>query len=187
MSWNKLGPVLSVMNSLGPHDFDKFDLTKYHLQFLMKPEVKTNLNRIKNAVRQAQAGRKTLQTLLEHKEQAAHPTELLILLRHARNYQASDQRDLIYAFLDLADPIYAITPNYASTNSIVDVLIDAAKRIVLSPNGIEILHDALSARGQVAMRLPGSQTGLGKSLSQIQKYKRAYKSVGILAISSREN
>jgi hypothetical protein len=91
--------------------------------------------------------------MIKSKHTFSGPADLKAVLRHSRNCRASDQRDLVYAFLGLAEKGYTIVPNYELSNTIVDVLIATAKRIVSHENSLDILSDAVGARGHLAAEL----------------------------------
>jgi hypothetical protein len=78
-----------------------------------------------------------------------------VLMRHSRNCQTSGARDKVYAFLGLTDPTYGIVPDYAPSNSIVDVLTHTARRIIGVEKSLEILSDAIKLRSaDIGTQLP---------------------------------
>ncbi|UPK93214.1 hypothetical protein LCI18_004149 [Fusarium solani-melongenae] len=77
-----------------------------------------------------------LQTKAEWEDTAA---SLVFLLARSRNSKASDDRDRIYAFLGLADPGYAITPDYSASNTTCHVLTETTKNIILFENSLRVL------------------------------------------------
>lgn len=72
------------------------------------------------------------------------PADLLEMLALCRMNLASDNRDKIYAMLDLADDDIArsITPDYHATNTVSDTFVDVAKRYVCANRAAEILEHA---------------------------------------------
>jgi hypothetical protein len=78
--------------------------------------------------------------VLNYKAGFGKPGDLLKLLSsHARFCGASDKRDRVYAFLGLVDPMYGISPDYSS-QSIQDVCVDTARRILLYDGNLGILR-----------------------------------------------
>lgn len=81
--------------------------------------------------------------------------DLRVLLRHARNFQASDTRDKIYAFVGLARDDYGFTPSYSHENTAVDVHSDAARRIVEIDRDLNyVLEQAFVGRRDLGYFLP---------------------------------
>lgn len=77
-----------------------------------------------------------LRTKAEWKDTAAG---LTFLLARSWGSKSSDKRDRIYALLGLADPGYAITPDYSVSNILCDVLTETTKNIILFENTLDIL------------------------------------------------
>lgn len=75
------------------------------------------------------------------------------LLAHSRSCSASDERDRIYAFLDLAEPGYGIVPHYSTDNDIIDVLVKT-KRIILFENSLDVLLQAAAPVAKKRAMLP---------------------------------
>ncbi|RSL77844.1 hypothetical protein CEP52_017684, partial [Fusarium oligoseptatum] len=81
--------------------------------------------------------------------------DLRVLLRHARNFQASDTRDKIYAFVGLARDDYGFKPSYSHENTAVDVHSDAARRIVEIDRDLNyVLEQAFVGRRDLGYFLP---------------------------------
>ncbi|KAF5535702.1 hypothetical protein FPHYL_13135 [Fusarium phyllophilum] len=81
--------------------------------------------------------------------------DLRVLLRHARNFHASDTRDKIYAFVGLARDDYGFEPSYSHENTAVDVHSDAARRIVEIDKDLNyILEQAFVGRRDLGFFLP---------------------------------
>ncbi|KAF4435951.1 hypothetical protein FACUT_6802 [Fusarium acutatum] len=81
--------------------------------------------------------------------------DLRVLLRHARNFQASDTRDKIYAFVGLARDDYGFKPSYSHENTAVDVHSDAARRIVEIDRDLNyVLEQAFVGRRDLGFFLP---------------------------------
>jgi hypothetical protein len=78
--------------------------------------------------------------------QNACPIDLVSNLTEAHHYEASDPRDLIYAFLSLSDPAYGIIPDYSPQNTIDDVLIDTAQKIIIFDGSLDVLAYAQPTR-----------------------------------------
>ncbi|KAI8715940.1 HET domain-containing protein [Fusarium sp. LHS14.1] len=77
-----------------------------------------------------------LKTKAEWKDTTAG---LTYLLARSRNSKASEDRDRIYALLGLADPGYAIVPDYSASCTLRDVLIETTKNIILFENTLDVL------------------------------------------------
>lgn len=73
--------------------------------------------------------------------------DLKKLLRSSRHCVSSDPRDMVFAFLGLADPHYAILIDYSTENGIVDVLIETTKRIILFEDSLDVLAHTALCRG----------------------------------------
>ncbi|KAG9500605.1 hypothetical protein J7337_009087 [Fusarium musae] len=81
--------------------------------------------------------------------------DLRILLRNARNFQASDPRDKIYAFIGLARNDYGFKPSYSPENTPVHVYSDAARRIVEIDRDLNyVLEQAFVGRRDLGFFLP---------------------------------
>ncbi|KAG4262314.1 hypothetical protein FPRO03_10544 [Fusarium proliferatum] len=81
--------------------------------------------------------------------------DLRVLLRHARNFQASDTRDKIYAFVGLARDDYGFEPSYSQENTAVHVHSDAARRIVEIDEDLNyVLEQAFVGRRDLGFFLP---------------------------------
>ncbi|KAF5657240.1 hypothetical protein FCIRC_13333 [Fusarium circinatum] len=81
--------------------------------------------------------------------------DLRVLLRHARNFQASDTRDKIYAFVGLARDDYGFKPSYSDENTAVDVHSDAARRIVEIDRDLNyVLEQSFVGRRDLGLFLP---------------------------------
>ncbi|KAG5810439.1 hypothetical protein H9Q71_005460 [Fusarium xylarioides] len=81
--------------------------------------------------------------------------DLRVLLRHARNFRASDTRDKIYAFVGLARDDYSFKPSYSHENTAVDVHSDAARRIVEIDKDLNyVLEQAFVGRRDLGFFLP---------------------------------
>ncbi|KAF2761627.1 hypothetical protein EJ05DRAFT_496530 [Pseudovirgaria hyperparasitica] len=68
--------------------------------------------------------------------------------------KASDQRDLVYAFLGLSRDI-TIEPNYSPQNSLSAVLTTTAKDIITAGNSLDFLHYAPQTSWFIEWHLPG--------------------------------
>ncbi|KAF5533467.1 heterokaryon incompatibility 6 OR allele [Fusarium napiforme] len=81
--------------------------------------------------------------------------DLRVLLRNARNFQASDPRDKIYAFIGLARNDYGFNPSYSPENTPVHVHSDAARRIVEIDKDLNyVLEQAFVGRRDLGFFLP---------------------------------
>ncbi|RSL79765.1 hypothetical protein CEP51_007088 [Fusarium floridanum] len=80
-----------------------------------------------------------VELMFETKASWEGTSNLTALLIHSKNCQASDDRDSIYAFIGLADPGYGIIPDYSADNTLVDVLTETTKSIILFENSLKIL------------------------------------------------
>ncbi|KAG7415198.1 Heterokaryon incompatibility protein 6, OR allele [Fusarium oxysporum f. sp. rapae] len=81
--------------------------------------------------------------------------DLRVLLRHARNFQASDARDKIYAFVGLARDDYGFKPSYSHENTPVHVHSDAARRIAEIDRDLNyVLEQAFVGRRDLGYFLP---------------------------------
>ncbi|KAH7370417.1 heterokaryon incompatibility protein-domain-containing protein [Rhexocercosporidium sp. MPI-PUGE-AT-0058] len=67
------------------------------------------------------------------------------MLCHTAMFESTDQRDRIYAFFGLFNSTYRIIPNYSTSNSITNVLIQAAKCILASEPDLKMLSYATSS------------------------------------------
>jgi hypothetical protein len=75
------------------------------------------------------------------------PGNLKTLLHHARSCEMTDPRDRVYAFLGLADPGYAIVPDYTSGNE-ESVFVQVATQIISYEGKLEILQDSEGVAGR---------------------------------------
>lgn len=86
----------------------------------------------------------TVRSTFESKERWDGETQLSDTLRHARNFQSSDRRDKVYAFLGLASPDYNIVPNYNPERSALSVFIETTERIIQKEGNLGVLEDAIN-------------------------------------------
>ena len=68
------------------------------------------------------------------------------LLQNAFRFNSSDPRDMVYAFVGLADPSYDIKPDYNQSNQIQNVLVNATMRIICVEENLDVLRDVSSRR-----------------------------------------
>ncbi|KAH7145496.1 heterokaryon incompatibility protein-domain-containing protein [Dactylonectria estremocensis] len=81
--------------------------------------------------------------------------DLRVLLRHARNFRASDTRDKVYAFVGLARDDYGFEPSYSHENTAVHVHSDAARRILERDGDLTyVLEQAFVGRRDLGFLLP---------------------------------
>jgi hypothetical protein len=80
--------------------------------------------------------------------------DIKLLLKHARSCGASDPRDRVYAFISMADPRYGFSPNYDELNSVEDVFIDAAKRIMKYDRNLNLLSFVQFEKRSTSNTLP---------------------------------
>lgn len=69
-------------------------------------------------------------------------------------FEATDPRNLIYAFLGSVDDS-GIKPDYSPEVTLHDVLIKVAQQIIRHEKKLDILEDALTRSGEYTFRLPG--------------------------------
>jgi hypothetical protein len=85
---------------------------------------------------------------------ALHEASLHELIKHSYNFQSSDPRNLIYAFIGLA-PRYNILPDYGETNSMSQVLKLIVRRVIKQDRSLAIVVDAvIRDRDDRRLRLP---------------------------------
>ncbi|KAF5564777.1 heterokaryon incompatibility 6 OR allele [Fusarium napiforme] len=65
--------------------------------------------------------------------------DLKKLLVYTQNCQSSDQRDRIYSMVGLANPGYAIIPNYSSENGFDRLLVETTRRIITFEDSLKVL------------------------------------------------
>jgi hypothetical protein len=75
-------------------------------------------------------------------------SELINILFQAYRYAATDPRDQIYALLGLTGVEYNVIPNYQSSNTITDVLIQVARAITFAEQNLNILAFACLLPGR---------------------------------------
>lgn len=142
-SWQNLSYVLHSLCSLHKDDLIYRDYFLKLTGFEAGGVEDRNFSRVINRIEHADT--QTLDTMffmVKAKFTWAGSLGFTQLLAHSRYCKTSDPRDKIYAFLGLADPAYAITPNYSSGNDIVDVLVETTKQIIVFENGLDVLHHA---------------------------------------------
>ncbi|KAJ3462185.1 hypothetical protein MRS44_010738 [Fusarium solani] len=131
---------------------------RYHLpwmmfQFALKrylgPEDDNSIVQCLNAIlkrrestphsRDAAEGAGVVRFMLKTKAEWDDTYSLPFLLARSQGSKASDDRDRIYAFLGLAHPGYAITPDYSASNTLCHVLTETTKNIILFENRLNVL------------------------------------------------
>ncbi|KAF5563670.1 heterokaryon incompatibility 6 OR allele [Fusarium phyllophilum] len=65
--------------------------------------------------------------------------DLKKLLVYTQNSQSSDERDRIYSMVGLANPGYAIIPDYSPENGFERVLVETTRRIIAFEDSLEVL------------------------------------------------
>jgi hypothetical protein len=80
--------------------------------------------------------------------------DLVKLLSHPRMCKASDPRDHVYAFVGLVDPGYSIIPDYASGNTIQNVLSKTAQCIILHEENLDVLIHTDVTQSRLQSTLP---------------------------------
>jgi hypothetical protein len=98
--------------------------------------------------------RSALASMAKGKKDFRRDSELIALLRHSRNCEASDPRDRVYAFVGLAEPGYNIVPDYRTVNKLERVLIETAKRVIHHDQSLAILQHVHRGRAKLVARLP---------------------------------
>jgi hypothetical protein len=117
-------------------------------------EKQIGLDKLHFRLEALEKARRAVTLVVDSKKNQRGPTNLGILLQHSRNCRSSDSRDRIYAFLGLAHEEYGIVPNYSQENTIVHVLIETAKRIILKEDSLEILRHVNAGRTELGAFLP---------------------------------
>lgn len=88
-----------------------------------------------------------VETLLEMKKTWEGNEDLKWMLSLSRHCQSSDPRDRVFAFLGLSDPGYAISADYSASNTLEQVLIHAAYRIIDFEGDLGLLSHATGMQG----------------------------------------
>jgi hypothetical protein len=101
-----------------------------------------------------QFDRSAISSMAKGKQTFNKSSDLISLLQHSRNCEASDLRDRVYAFLGLAHEGYGITPDYTTDNNIETVLIETAKDIIRFDKSLEILKHVHRGRDRLGLNLP---------------------------------
>ncbi len=154
ISWNDLSPILDSYLSVSRHFATRGDLFLDKNQGFSAngPECR-RLSRISEREKRAERGEGMVALMVESKLRWSGPTSLMSLLSHSRHCITSDIRDTVYAVLGLAYSGYGIVPDYSPKNSISDILIETAKKIIQFDDSLEILTHA-SDKGALAGLLP---------------------------------
>lgn len=107
-------------------------------------------------VQDVQNSMRTVAAMLDGRTERDSPVgDLRVLLRHARNFGASDARDKVYAFVGLAREGYGSEPSYSQENSPLRVYSDAARKILEHDEDLSyILEQAFAGRGDLGYFLP---------------------------------
>jgi hypothetical protein len=88
-----------------------------------------------------------IETLVRIKQTWRGDEDLKKMLSLSRHCHSSDPRDRVFAFLGLADRGYAISADYSASNTLEEVLVDTARRIVNFDGDLGILSYATGRRG----------------------------------------
>ncbi|WAO93306.1 HET domain-containing protein [Fusarium falciforme] len=113
------------------HEYDRTIL--HSLIGIMKPQNSTV--HFRNPAEAVGIVRVMLKTKAEWDDAYSLP----FLLARSQGFKASDDRDRIYAFLGLAHPGYAITPDYSASNTLCHVLTETTKNIILFEDHLNVL------------------------------------------------
>jgi len=113
-----------------------------------------NLRRLKEkaARNESSAAIVRLTWMVEHKDNWNGRLDLKELLTHSSYSKTTDPRDKIFAFIGLADPSYAIIPNYS--HSLDQILIDTTMNIIRVENDLAVILYAPKYRPHDDFRLP---------------------------------
>lgn len=95
-----------------------------------------------------------ISSLVKAKLTGRRSLDLKTHLQHSRHCEASDPRDRIYAFLNLAQKGYAIVPDYSMENTVVHAMISAARRIIEYEKTLEILEHTSRGREKLGYFMP---------------------------------
>lgn len=93
-------------------------------------------------------------SLLHMKQEANKDWELIELLKHSRNCDATDERDRVFAFLNLASKQHEITVSYAPENTIVHVLVQTTLSLIRQSGTLDVLHHAGQGRNRRGLFIP---------------------------------
>ena len=155
ISWTRLPEILSSLCSIHKN------LPSYHNLFLeMNEQFSWNESQdsqfrpIVARKEHAKIATEVVKFVIKSKQDWSGPADLKTLLAHSRHCYTSDDRDRIYAFLGLAWPNYGIFPDYSETNTIIEVLVESTKRIILFEDKLDVLSHATAARGPLTKHLP---------------------------------
>ncbi|KAK3328055.1 heterokaryon incompatibility protein-domain-containing protein [Cercophora scortea] len=82
------------------------------------------------------------------------PYDLMDLLAQSRHLRSTDSRDRIYAFLGLVQHDFGIVPDYSPGNTIENLLVDVASKIIAQTKRLDILSYACAVRGPLSSHIP---------------------------------
>lgn len=157
ISWTHLSPILASFCAV--HDSmltnrDKF--LELNEQFdLDGPEDRQLCRVIQRSTRDGcSAAVASVKFMVTSKLNEFGTMDLKCLLENSRYCQASDDRDRVFAFLGLGDPGHRINPDYRVENSVVEVLIDTTKSIILFEDSLEVLCHAVASLRDTSKSLP---------------------------------
>jgi Heterokaryon incompatibility protein (HET) len=167
ISWVKLSPVLSSLCSIRSEKFTKklnsfiktqeSSISKLFRQSKRRKEFAPVKWKIINLIRRmqlAEPARGVVNFIVKSKNTWTGSGDLKTLLKHSRDCDTSELRDKVYAFIGLAHEEYAIVPDYSPSNTVVDVLIQTARRIIIFEDNLDILTHATATRGSLSGHLP---------------------------------
>jgi hypothetical protein len=137
-------------------DWDDFDI-KLERLFASLPSSRRINPDMLHLIRQSHAAREQVDRFLTRRDEFTstgtetlpgnadstdhfHPTtDLKGLLYNANFFEASDERDKIYAFLGLTDAPHGIVPHYSEENRLDKVFYEVTKQLILLEDSLEVL------------------------------------------------
>jgi hypothetical protein len=117
-------------------------------------ERKTRIASIQMRIQKLHSESSVVSSTLIGKINSRRSCDLKDLLQHSRNCKASDLRDRVYAFLGLAHKEYAIVANYTMRNTVVQVLIETARKIIEYDKTLDLLNYVGHGQEELDTKIP---------------------------------
>lgn len=153
LAWPSLYPYLSFFCAKLPDQLTRLEAETNAIKAAEKKKFVSilsrmcfNVSKLREVLQATSVQRMRVEYFIESKDMwtPTRPTNLRVLLQHSISFKSTDVRDLVYAFIGLCPTDHNIVPDYTSRNTILHVLIAAAKSIVRQENNLQILDNAIA-------------------------------------------
>jgi hypothetical protein len=141
ISWQDFATVMNhlIKSGHGLGEALSQNVVKWFNDLQDQPSLEETLHRLSKITGDERAQLVPTSILIQRKFHWKRPADLKVWLECGRLCRTSDPRDKVYAFLGLARECYNITPDYSPSNTVENLLIEVAQKIVTVENTLNLL------------------------------------------------